>query len=170
MVFSCVVPSCVLNLFLALGIWPRLPILCMRRPPSFAHYEQTAILRNQTATFGPRRRAASLLLHMTDAARRVSMATGKAHIGTYGGAQRILQTLRGRLAPDAIGARFAPDAIRAGTSRNSRIPGASIRMDTSSMEFDVLRARAEGRMVAGSGFPDEPESILCLRDVAQSKN
>ena len=69
---------------------------------SFANYEETASMRNQIATTDPRKRAANLLLHMTDIAREVRMSVGKDVVGNVGGAAQILGMLRERFALAAI--------------------------------------------------------------------
>ena len=64
--------------------------------------EEDATLRGRMSTLGPQRRAANLLLRMTDIARKVCMAVGKDHFGDNDGAQQILRVLRERYAPDEI--------------------------------------------------------------------
>ena len=43
-------------------------------------------------------------------------------------------------------------------------------MNVYSIEFDVLRDRAEARMAPGSGFQDVFASVICMQDAALSKN
>ena len=43
------------------------------------------------------------------------------------------------------------------------------RMDTYLMESDVLRQRADARMLMGSGFLDEFAPALCMHNAAQPK-
>ena len=45
--------------------------------PSFANYEVEVTPRNHISTSGPKKRAANLLLHMSDAARKVCMSVGR---------------------------------------------------------------------------------------------
>ena len=94
---------------------------------------------------GHQKRAANLLLNMPDVARKVCMSVGKDVIGNVAGAAHILRILRERVASDAIDSIFQ-DMVKA--------------MDTYPMEFDVLRRKAEARMLMRSGYPDEFVSVL----------
>ena len=42
--------------------------------------------------------------------------------------------------------------------------------DTYLMEFDILRQKAEARMIMGGGSPDESVSVLCMQIAALAKN
>ena len=43
-------------------------------------------------------------------------------------------------------------------------------MDTYIMEFEMLREKAESRMVMGPGFPDAFVSVLCMQNAALTQN
>ena len=43
-------------------------------------------------------------------------------------------------------------------------------MDTYIMEFEMLRQKAESRMVMGAGSPDEFASVLRMQNAALNKN
>ena len=134
------------------------------QPLSFTNYDVNVIPRNRIATLDPAKRASNLLLNMADVARKICVAGGKDCIGGNGGAQQILRIFRGCSAPDAIGAMHQGVATFMDFKRTDRPT------DVSLMEFDVLREKAEARMAAGSGFPDEYVSILCMQNAALSKN
>ena len=77
------------------------------------------------------------------------MSAGKDVIGNIDGVAHTPRILRERFAPDAIG---------------------SILQDTSLLEFDLLRQKAEARMLMCSGFPDEFVSVLRMQSAALSEN
>ena len=56
----------------------------------------------KTSTMDPDKKAAHLLLHMSDAARKVCVAAGRDVARNLNGADEILEISRGRFAPDAI--------------------------------------------------------------------
>ena len=43
-------------------------------------------------------------------------------------------------------------------------------METYLMEFDMLRQKAEARVLMGSRFPDELAPVLCIQDATSTKN
>ena len=57
---------------------------------SFANYGEQVISRNQIPTIEPSKRAADLLLHMADIARKARMTVGKDHIKKSMGLRRFL--------------------------------------------------------------------------------
>ena len=69
---------------------------------AFANYEDKVSIWKKVATLGPVRKAAHLLLHMSDLARKVCARAGKDLIGNMDGAGQVLEISRERLAPDAI--------------------------------------------------------------------
>ena len=92
------------------------------RAGSFANFEEKVAPRNQISTMDPRERAANLLLHMSDVARKASMTVGKGVIGNLGGVEQISEILRERFAPDAVRARiWTRTKIWTRTDRNSDI-------------------------------------------------
>ena len=119
--------------------------------PLFPKNEE-ASLWNPIPTPGPRRRAANSLLHMSDIARKVRMAARKDHIGNNGGAQQILKNSRKRFR--------ANDSIYQDAVKFTNFKRIDQTMETYFMEFDMLREKAESRMVMRSGFPDEFASFL----------
>ena len=73
---------------------------------SFANYEENVISRNQISTLDPQKRAANLLLHVSDIARKVCVPVGKDSVGNADGVALILRISRGRFAPEAIDSIF----------------------------------------------------------------
>ena len=57
--------------------------------PSFANHKEKMIFRNQISIAKPQKRAADLLLHMADIARKVRMTIRRDQIGHNDGAQQI---------------------------------------------------------------------------------
>ena len=131
---------------------------------SFANYEEKVTSWGQISSLGPRKRAANLLLNMSDVARKVCMSVGKDDVGNAGGVAQILKILRERFAPDAINSVFL-DVVKflyfKRTQQN---------MDTYLSEFDMLQEKAEARLPMGSGPPDEFASVLYIQNAALSKN
>ena len=92
------------------------------------------------------------------------MAVGRDVVGNTDGADQISQTSRERCAPDAIGSSFQDMAKFTYCERTGQNTDAAL------MEFDMLRQKAEARMISGSGFPDEFVSVLLTKDAALPKN
>ena len=65
----------------------------------FTNYEDKVTLRGQIAALDPQKRAASLILHTTDIARK---ACGSAAKGDVGNADGVAHILRERFPPAAI--------------------------------------------------------------------
>ena len=82
------------------------------------------------------------------------MSVGTDAIGNVDGAAHILRNLRERFAPDAI------DSVFQAMLRFTYSGRADLTMGAYLMKFDMLRRKAEARMVTGSGFPDEFVSVL----------
>ena len=135
-----------------------------RHAAPFANYEEKAILWRQISPLGPQKRAASLLLHMTDVAREVRMTVGKDVIGNARGVAHTLRILRERSAPDAM------DSIFQDMAKFTYFKRTGQNMDTYLMEFDMLRQKAEARMLMGSGSPDEFAPVLFVQNAALTKN
>ena len=112
----------------------------------------------------PEKKAAHLLLHMSGVARKVCLPVGRDVIDDLDGAGRILRILRERFAPDAIDPIFRDMAKFIFSKRAER------NMDTYIMEFEMLRGKAESRVLIGSGFPDTSVSALCMQNAALPKN
>ena len=127
---------------------------------SFANYEEKAILWNQIPTLDARKRAANLLSHMADIARKVSMGVSKDFIGNNDGVRQVLRILLERQAPDAI------DAICQEVAKFMNFERTDQTTDAYLMEFDVSREAADARMVEESGPPDEFAPILRMQDAA----
>ena len=100
---------------------------------------------------------------MTDVTRKVCVSAGKDVIGKTDGAAHILRILRERFAPDAIDCIFQEVVTFMSFKRTDQ------GMDTYLMEFDMLRQKAEARILMGSGVPDEFVSAMCMQDAALSK-
>ena len=103
---------------------------------------------------GPGKKAAHILLHTSDVARKVCAPAGKDVVGNLDGAEQILEIPRERLAPDAIDTEFQDVATLMGSKRTDQD------MDTYLLKFDMSRQKAETRMLMGAGFPDEFAPVL----------
>ena len=101
---------------------------------------------------------------MTDIARKVSMAADSDYIDYAEGAQQISRILRERSAPGAI------DAIYPNVVKFVNFNRTDQTMNVYSIEFDVLRDKADGKMVMGNGFKDEFVSIFCMQNTPLSEN
>ena len=121
-------------------------------------------MRKRISAMGPAKKAAHLLLHMSDVARKVCLSVGKDVIGNLDGAEQILQIPRDRFAPDAIDL-ISQDMVKFILFKRTDQP-----MDTYIIEFEMLRRKAEARMVMGPGFLVEFVSVLCMRNGALPKN
>ena len=130
-----------------------------RHASSFANHEGKVALWAQIPTTEPQKRAANLLLHMTDVAGRVCMSVGKDVIGNIDGVAHTPRILRERFAPDAIG------SILQDVAKFTYLKRADQNADTY-----LLRQKAEARMLMCSGFPDEFVSVLCIQSAALSEN
>ena len=115
---------------------------------SFANYEAKETLWKKILTMGPDKKAAHLLLHMSDVARDFCVTAGEDVRGNSERADQISKISRGRLAPDAIDSSFQ-DVAKSMYSKR-----ADQDMDTYLTEFDALRQKAETRMLMGAGFPN----------------
>ena len=113
---------------------------------------------------GPERRAAQLPLHMSDVARKVFSSVGEDVIGNLGGAEQILKILQGGFAPDAIG------SIPQDVAKFMYFKRTDQNADTYIMEFEMLRRKAEARMVMGFGYRDEFAAVLCMQHAGQTKD
>ena len=131
---------------------------------SYANYEEKIMLRYHISIKEPQKRAANLLLHMSDVGRKVCITVGQDVTGDVDGVAQISRILRNRFAPDAID-RIPPDMAKSlyfgRTDQN---------LETYLMEFDMLRQKAEARTPIGSRFPDEFVSVSCVQNTALTKN
>ena len=110
------------------------------KAPSLPIFEEVEMPQGRIPTLGPRKRAANSLLRITDIAREVCMTVGEDHSGGNDVAQQISRILRERFAPDAINSTY-PDVLK---FTNIRRAGQTV--GTYSMEFDMIREKAESRM------------------------
>ena len=131
---------------------------------SFLNYEEKVLLRQDISPSDPGKKAAHLLLHMADVARKVCLTVGKDVIGNQDGVAQILNILRVRFAPDMV------DCIFQDITKFMYFKRTTQEMDVYLLEFDILRQKAESRMSMGAGFPDEYVSVLCLQNANLSKN
>ena len=69
-----------------------------------------------------------------------------------------MEISRERFAPDAFGSIFQDMAKFMNFKRTDQD------MDTYLMEFDILRRKAEARMIKGGGFPDGIASVPSARN------
>ena len=129
-----------------------------------ANYEEKVLLRGRASAMGPEKKAAHLLLHMSDVARKVCLSAGRYAIVNLDGAEKISKILRGRYAPDAIDSNFQDMVELMYFQRTGQ------NMDTYIMEFEMLREKAESRMVIGSGPPDAFVSALCMQNAASTEH
>ena len=112
----------------------------------------------------PEKKAAHLLLHIPDIARKVCLPYGRHVIDNLGGAAQISRIPRERFAPDGI------DSILQDMAECMYMKRAGQNMATYIMEFGTLREKAESRMLTGSGPPDASASVLCMQDAALPRN
>ena len=110
------------------------------------------------------KKAAHFLLHMSGVAGKFCVAAGTDAIGNSGGAEENLKFCRIRFAPDVIDSIFQ-DMVK---FMNFRRSGQDA--DTHLMEFDVLRQKAESRMITGGRFPDEFVLAVCTQNASSAKN
>ena len=99
---------------------------------SFANYEEKVLLRPRASAAEPEKKAAHLLLHISDVARNVCLSAGRDVSGNLDGAERIFRRLRERCAPDATDSVFRDMAKFLYFKRTVR------NMDTYIMEFEML--------------------------------
>ena len=92
------------------------------------------------------------------------MAASKGRVGNNDMGQRILAILRERSVPAAI------DSIYQDVVKFTNSERTDQSANTYLMEFDMLREKAESRMVIGSGGPDEFAPVLCMRNAALPKD
>ena len=97
------------------------------RARPFANYEEKVTLRKRTPALGPEKKAAHLLLHMSDVARKVCLPVGRDVIGNLDGAEQILKIPRERFAPDAIDSVFQDIANLSASSGRSRLRTRTLR-------------------------------------------
>ena len=131
---------------------------------SYANNEEKVMLWNQMSTLDPQKRAANLLLHMSNAARKVRVTVGGDVIGDTGGVARILLISREEFAPDAY------DCIFQDMVQFLYFKRAGQNMDTYPEEFDMLRKKAAARMLMGSGLPGGFVPSAGMRNAALTKN
>ena len=131
---------------------------------AFANYAEKATLWKKVATVGAGKKVAHLLLHMSDVARKVCMRVGKDVIGNSDGAEQILKISRECYAPDDI------DIIFQDVAKFMYFRRLAQTMDTYLVEFDMLRLKAESRMLMGAGFPEEFVSVLCMQNAGLAEN
>ena len=101
---------------------------------------------------------------MPGAATKVRATVGKDVIGNIDGAEHIPRTLRERFAPHAIGSIFQDMVKFLFCKRTGQI------MDAFLAEFDMLRQKADARMILGSCIPDGVASVNCMQNAALTKN
>ena len=116
----------------------------------FANYEAKVALWNQISSMGPHKRAANFLLRMTVVARKVCM-------------EQISRILRQHFAPDAT------DDIFQDMVKFTNFKRTGQNMDRNLTELDMLRQKAEARMLMGSGSPDEFASVLRVQNTDSAK-
>ena len=131
---------------------------------SFLDYEEKVSIWRNISPLPPEQKASHLLLHMSDAARKVCMSIGKDVVGNLDGVECILKILRNRFAPDKI------DCIFQDIYKFSHFKRTTQDMDTYLLDFEMMRQRAVARFDMGAGFPDEFVSVLCITNASLSKN
>ena len=134
------------------------------RAGSFANLEEEAVLRHQISTTDPQKRAATLLLHTSDVARKLCMTVGKDVVGNIDGVMQILEIPRGRFAPDPI------DIILQDMVKFTYFKRTDQNMDSTLTKFAKLSQKAEAGMLMGSGLPDECVPALCMQNAALAKD
>ena len=101
---------------------------------------------------------------MSDVARKVCPSVGRDVIDNSDGAERISRISRERLAPDAI------DSIFQNVVKVMYFKRTDQKMDMHVMVFEMLREKAESRMLMRSGFPDAFVPAPRTQNAALSKN
>ena len=112
----------------------------------------------------PEKKAAHLLRHMSDVAGKVRLNAGRREIGNLDGVGQISRISRERFAPDAI------DSISQDMEKFLYFTRTEQTMDTYIMEFEMLRGKAESRLLLGPGFLNAFVSVLRMQNAALSKN
>ena len=135
-----------------------------RSAGAFANYEETVLLLRRAPTMDPEKKAAHLLRHMSDVARKVCLNAGRREIGNLDGVGQISRISRERFAPGAI------DSISQDMEKFLYFTRTEQTMDTYIMEFEMLRGKAESRLLLGSGFLNAFVSVLRMQNAALSKN
>ena len=133
------------------------------RGATFADYEHRAHLWLRTTKTELAARASFWVLRMQPAPRQVCLAEGCDILGHGDGVTRILDNLRRGSAPEAA------DAIRQQLARftNYRRTGQSAHGYIA--EFFLTRKKAESKMDAGAGFPEQFAPILRMRNAELSR-
>ena len=134
-----------------------------RQNASFIDYEQRVRLWSQSAEVDPSKRPSPLILRMNTIARQVCLNAGDYGFTLGGGSGGHLKVPRNYFQPDAL-----DDVYRqvAKLSQNARADRTTERYPS---EFDVLRRKAEARLVMGRAFPDAFASNLRMESAALSK-
>ena len=127
------------------------------------NFEEKVLLWKRAPAMEPGKKAAHLLLHLSDVARKVCLSARRDVIGNLDGAAQILRTPRARFAPDAI------DSILQEMAKFMSFRRTGQNMGTHIMEFEMLRKKAASRMLLGSGFPSALVSALCIENAALPK-
>ena len=131
---------------------------------SFLDFEEKVSIWRNISPLPPEQNAYHLLLHMSDAARKVCLSVGKDAVGSSDGVEAIMEILRNRFAPDKV------DCVFQDIYKFSNFKRTTQDMDTYLLDFEMLRHRAEARFDMGTGFPDEFVSVLCITNASLSKN
>ena len=69
---------------------------------SFLDFEEKVSIWRNISPLPPEQNAYHLLLHMSDAARKVCLSVGKDAVGSSDGVAAIMEILRNRFAPDKV--------------------------------------------------------------------
>ena len=121
-------------------------------PP--VNFEEKVLLWKRAPAMEPGKKAAHLLLHLSDVARKVCLSVGRDVIDNLDGAEQISRISRERFAPDAI------DSISQDMVKFLYFKRTEQTMDTYITEFEILGGKAESRLLIGFGLPGAFVSVL----------
>ena len=121
-------------------------------------------MRKQVSAMDPEKKAAHLLLHVSDVARMVCLPVGRDVFDNVDGAEQISRFPRERFAPDSAYSIFQDMAKFLYIARTDQ------NLDTFSMAFEMLRKKMESRMLLGPGPPGALVSALREQNAALPKN
>ena len=112
----------------------------------------------------PDGRAVNLLFRMSGFAAKACATVGEDVVGNNDGARQISGILRERVLLGAI------DSIFQDMAKFMVCRRADPNTDAFSIEFDILRQKAEVRMIMGGGLSGEFALALCIQNASRTKN
>ena len=131
---------------------------------SFQDYDRPVCLRMQMTHSEPSYRTAALILRMYSAERHVCLPADGDYLGSKDVLVRILEIAGNYFAPEAVDSTYRK-VVR--FRRQCRTDQAIVEY---TVEFDLLRRKAESEMEIGAGFPGAFVSILGMQNAAPSQH